>query len=225
MERCPFRPALVAALVGGIVLASGPLRAQDIAPAAPQAAPVTTAAVLARMESDPRQPDGYSAHLELHVKLHSFPFIGLAVHGTSEFHRPGQYHYQLQNVPRIAGKFDDLRYDLGDPLSWGKKFDIALAPNSTDEVPVLRLTPKHPGLVTELDIETESTHGRLLKATWRRKDGGTIVLTQTYGAVGTADVVLEQHANIDIPHMHAELNASYTNVTLETPTFATVPAR
>ena len=222
MERCPFRPALVAALVAGTILASGPLRAQEIEPAAPQAA---TAAVLARIESDPRQPDGYNADLELHVKLHSFPFIGLSVHGKSEFHRPGRYHYKLQNVPRIAGKFDDLRYDLGDPATWARKFDISLAPQSTEEVPVLRLTPKHPGLVTELDIGTDATHGRLLRATWRRKDGGTIVLTQTYGPVGAADVVLKQHANIDIPRMHAELTATYTNVTLATPTFATVPER
>ena len=204
---------------------SGPLGAQDIVPATSPPASGEMNAVLARLQSDPRQPDGYSAALELHVKLHSFPFIGVTVHGTSEYKRPGQYHYLLRNVPRIAGKFDDLRYDLGDPVSWAKKYDMAMAPQSTDEAPVLRLTPKHAGLVTALDIETDATHGRMLKATWRRKDGGTIVLTQTYSPVGPSDVVLNQHAEIDIPHMRAEVTATYTNVTLDTPMFATVPER
>jgi len=55
---------------------------------------------------DPRTPEGYSASLELHAKLHSFPFIGLTVHGTSSYRKPGLYHYQLQNLPRIAAKFE-----------------------------------------------------------------------------------------------------------------------
>jgi hypothetical protein len=226
MGRLSFRTAAAGAIVAGLVLMGGPLGAEDSAPAVPLAAPAgATALVLARLESDPRQPEGYSADLELHVKLHSFPFIGLTVHGTSEFRRPGQYHYMLRNVPRIAGKFDDLRCDLGDPVSWAKKYDISMAPQSTDDAPVLRLTPKHPGLVTALDIETDANHGRVLKATWKRKDGGTIVLTQTYSPVGPADVVLTQHAEITIPHMRAEVTATYSNVALDSPMFATVPER
>ena len=100
-----------------------------------------------------------------------------------------------------------------------------MAPESTDDAPIVRLTPKHPGLVTALDIATDSKRERMLKATWRRKDGGTIVLTQTYTAVGSADVVTLQHATIDIPHMHAELTANYTHVTVDQAMFATVPER
>ena len=147
----------------------------------------------------------------MHVKLRSFPFIGLTVHGTSTYRKPGLYHYQLQNLPRIASKFDDLRYDLGDPASWGTRYDIAMAPQSTDDVPVLRLTPKKPGgQVSYLDIETDAQHARMLKATWTRHDGGTIVLTQTYAPLGSADVVTQQHATIDIPHLRAEVTATYT---------------
>jgi hypothetical protein len=71
----------------------------------------------------------------------------------------------------------------------------------------------------------DSKRERMLKATWRRKDGGTIVLMQTYAAIGAADVVTLQHATIDIPHMRAELTATYTNVTIDQPMFAGVPER
>jgi len=233
MGRFSFRRgAAVAALASLVCIGTG-ARADE--PSSPPAASVTApaspavpaqggpAVVLARLSSDPRTPDGYAANVELHVKLHSFPFIGATVHGTSTFRRPGLYHYHLDNLPRIAAKFDDLQYDLGDPQTWSQRYDITLAPESTDEAPALRLTPKHPGLVTALDIVTDARHARMLKATWMRRDGGSIVLTQTYAAIGAADVVTEQHAVIDIPHMRAELTATYTNVTIETPTFATVP--
>jgi hypothetical protein len=213
-----FGHTQIAALVACLVLLASPGRADEIAPVAP-------AIVLAHLATDPQTPDGYSAHVELHVKLRTFPFIGLTVHGTSTYRKPGAYHYQLENLPRIASKFNDLRYDLGDPTSWGARYDIAMAPQSTDDAPVLRLTPKKPGLVTYLDIETDAKHGRMLEATWKRRDGGTIVLTQMYAPVGASEVVTQQHATIDIPHMRAELTAKYSDVTLDTPMFATVNDR
>ena len=48
-------------------------------------------------------------------------------------------------------------------------------------------------------------------------------LTQTTTPLGAADVVTGQHASIDIPHFRAELTATYTDVALDTATFATVP--
>jgi hypothetical protein len=217
MGRHPFLAVLVAVAVSASLGAPLTAHAQEAAPGE------TPAIVLARLSTDPRTPEGYSANVDLRVKLRSFPYLGLAVHGTSSFRRPGFYHYHLSNLPRVAAKFDDLNYDLGDPTSWSLRFEIAMAPQSTDDAPVLRLTPKKRGLVSSLDIETDVTHARILKATWNRYDGGRIVLTQTYAPVGEADVVTEQHATIDIPHMRAELSATYTNVALDAPTFATVP--
>jgi hypothetical protein len=218
-------PGRLVALVAALLLAAGPACAQDAAPPLAVSGGPAPAVVLARLATDPRTPEGYSANLELHAKLCSFPFIGLTVHGTSSYRKPGLYHYQLQNLPRIAAKFDDLHYDLGDPTSWDQRYDIAMAPESTEDVPILRLTPKKPGLVVYLDIETDGRRARMLRATWKRHDGGTIVRTQTYTAVGSADVVTQQHVMIDIPHMRAEVTATYTNIVVDSPMFATVPER
>jgi hypothetical protein len=222
----PFRYCRIAVLLAGVLLCcANPVRADESAPpaAALAAAP---AIVLARISTDPRTPEGYSADLELHVKLRSFPFIGLTVHGTSSYRKPGLYHYQLQNLPRIAAKFNDLHYDLGDPETWTTRYDIAMSPASTADAPVLRLTPKKPGgMVTYLDIETDGKNGRMLTATWKRRDGGSIVLTQTYAPIGSTDVVTAQHATFNIPHMRADLTATYTNVVVDAPMFATVNDR
>ena len=220
-----LRYGQMTALIAAIALFSSPVRADESATVVTPVTAGDPAIVLAQLSTDPRTPDGYSANLELRVKLHSFPFIGLTVHGTSTYRRPGLYHYQLQNVPRIAGNFDDLHYDLGDPTSWGDRYDIAMAPQSCEGAPALRLTPKKLGMVAYLDITTDAKHGRMLKATWTRHDGGTIVLTQTYAALGSSDVVTAQHATIDIPHMRAELTAIYSSVAVDAPTVATVNDR
>jgi hypothetical protein len=214
--------ARISPLVTLVALAmlAGPAYADDVAASPAVTAP---AIVLARLSGDPRTPEGYTASVELHAKMRSFPFIGLTLHGISTYRKPGLYHYQLQNLPRIAAKFSDLNYDLGDPASWNQRYDIVMAPQSTDDAPVLRLTPKKTGLVAYLDVATDAKQGRILEATWKRHDGGTIDLTQTYTAVGSADVVTQQHATIDIPHMRAELTATYTNVAVDGAMFATVP--
>jgi hypothetical protein len=219
-----FASRLIAgAVAAGLFAAPGPLWAQETGSLNAQGA--APDAVLARLSTDPRTPAGYSADVELHVKLHTFPYVGVAVHGTSSYRRPGLYHYQLQNLPRVAAKFNDLQYDLGDPTTWPQRYDIAMAPQSTADVPVLRMVPKKTGLVSFLEIVTDAKGGRIVKATWKRHDGGTIVLMQTYDSLGGADVVTEQHATIDIPHMRAELSAIYTNLALDTATLATVPER
>ena len=56
--------------------------------------------------------------------------------------------------------------------------------------------------------------GRLERAVWSRNDGGTIAVTQHYQTVEARDVVAEQHASIRIPHMAADLVATYSNFSL-----------
>jgi hypothetical protein len=166
---------------------------------------------IARMAADPRTPDAYSASVRLHVKLRVFPFIGLTLNGNTTYRRPGLYRFVFRGVPKVAEKFDDLRYDLGDPLSWSQRYDLAFAPQSAPAAPVLRLTPKKPGLVAYLDVTTAAQSGRLLRAVWSRHDGGTITLVQQFQPLGNAEIVTHQVATINIPHMRAELTADYSS--------------
>jgi hypothetical protein len=208
--------SLLRASVVAAMLAAGPAAAQDS---------TSIDAVLARLASDPATPDAYSASVALHVKLRVFPFISLTLHGDSSFKRPGLYHFVFRGLPKAADKFNDLRYDLGDPGSWAQRYDLSFAPESTADAPVLRLTPKTPGQVAHLDVQTDATSGRIFKAVWSRHDGGTITLVQKYVPLGNEQIVAEQHATIDIPHMRAELIASYADFTLDVPTVAGVSPR
>ncbi len=200
-----MRTLLLAAL-----LAAAPLAATaDDVPAVP--AP-TVAAVLGALAASPDQPQAYKASVALHVRMRVFPFIRMTLHGDSWYKRPGLYRFVFRGVPIVAKAFSDMKYDLGDPARWPERYEVAFAPESTPAAPVLRLTPKSPVQVKQLDVAVDPAHGRILRATWARNDGGTITLVQTYvpGIAGHA-VVQKQVSTINLPHMKAELEADYAD--------------
>jgi hypothetical protein len=80
----------------------------------------------------------------------------------------------------------------------------------------LELTPKKRGMVKTLDVTVDQQKGHIIKAVWTRFDGGVISLVQHYDSVGTKEVVAEQDAQIRIPHMKADLTATYDNFSLAT---------
>ncbi len=172
----------------------------------------TVPSVLTALAGSPEQPDAYKASVALHVRLRMFPFIRITLHGDSWYKRPGLYRFVFRGVPFIAKAFSDMKYDLGDPARWPDRYEVAFAPASTDDAPVLRLTPKNHMLVKTLDVAVDPQHGRILQAIWSRTDGGTITLVQTYapGTDGHA-VVAKQLATINLPRMKAELEADYAD--------------
>jgi hypothetical protein len=196
-----MRAALFAALL--VLLPSA--AAADDAPSVP--------AVLATLASAPEQAEEYKASVALHVRLRVFPFIRITLHGDSWYRRPGLYRFVFRGMPLIARAFSDMKYDLGDPARWPERYDIAFAPASTPEAPVLRLTPKSPVMVKSLDVAIDPAHGKILEATWTRADGGVINLVQTYEPVAGHAYVSKQVATINLPRMKADLEADYADFT------------
>lgn len=189
--------------------------AADDAPSVP--------AVLAAMAAAPEQPEEYKASVSLHVRLRVFPFIRVTLHGDSWYRRPGLYRFVFRGVPLVARAFSDMKYDLGDPSRWPERYDIAFAPGSTVDAPVLRLTPKSPVMVKTLDVAIDPAHGKILKATWSRADGGVINLVQTYTPVAGHAYVAKQVATINLPRMKADLEADYADFTTIEPSVGTAP--
>ena len=185
--------------------------------------PPSVPAVLAELAASPDQPGEYKASVALHVRMRVFPFIRMTLHGDSWYKRPGLYRFVFRGVPIIARAFSDMKYDLGDPAHWADRYEIAFAPHSTAAAPVLRLTPKTPVMVKSLDVTLDPAHGRILKATWARGDGGTITLVQTYTPVAGHAYVAKQAATIDLPRMKAELVADYSDFTAAEASVGTAP--
>jgi hypothetical protein len=197
------------------VLLTALLLVVPVAASAQESAPVpapSVDAVLRALAASPEQPQTYKASVALHVRMRMFPFIRMTLHGDSWYKRPGLYRFLFHGVPFVAKAFSNMKYDLGDPAQWEARYEIAYGPGSTAAEPMLRLTPKVPGLVKTLDVVLDPAHGRILRAIWSRNDGGTITLVQTYGPpVDGHTVVAKQNATINLPRMKAELVADYAD--------------
>lgn len=206
----------VAAALAALLVALSPLTAAaDDAP--------SVSGVLAALAAAPEQAGEYKASVALHVKLRVFPFIHVTLHGDSWYKRPGLYRFVFRGVPLIARAFSDMKYDLGDPAHWPDRYDIAFAPDSTAAAPVLRLVPKSPVMVKSLDVALDPAHGRILRATWSRGDGGRITLVQTYVPVAGHELVAKQVATINLPRMKADLEADYADFTTTEASVGTAP--
>ncbi|MEA2718967.1 MAG: hypothetical protein QOJ39_831, partial [Candidatus Eremiobacteraeota bacterium] len=145
------------------------------------------------------------------------------LHGDSWYKRPGLYRFVFRGVPLVARAFSDMKYDLGNPAQWPERYEIAFTPDSTAAAPVLRLTPKSPVQVKSLDVALDPAHGRILKATWTRNDGGRITLVQTYAPVAGHAFVAKQTATISLPRMKADLEADYADFTTTEASVGTTP--
>ncbi|GAC1497751.1 MAG: hypothetical protein NVS1B14_00280 [Vulcanimicrobiaceae bacterium] len=199
-------PAML--IVGLLVPVPAPTFAQGTATS-------NLSAILARLAADPATPAQYQAQVRLHVRLRVFPWVSITLNGDSAYKRPGLYHFVFRGVPKAAEHFSDLAYDLGNAGTWPQKYEIALlSPGSFGNLPVLRLTPKRRGMVRSLDVTVDLDKGHIIKAVWNRFDGGVISLVQHYNVIGTHEIVAEQDASIDIPHMKAQLAAEYSGFTL-----------
>lgn len=171
--------------------------------------------ILAKLAADPTTPNQYNAQIKLHVKMRVFPWISITLNGNSAYKRPGLYHFVFKGVPKAAEHFSDLAYDLGNAATWPNKYQISLlSAGSATAEPVVRLTPKKRGMVKSLDVFVDVLKGHIDKAVWTRFDGGVISLVQHYNQVGGHEIVAEQDASINIPHMKAELAAEYSGFDL-----------
>jgi hypothetical protein len=120
-------------------------------------------------------------------------------------------------VPKAADHFSDLAYDLGNAATWPQKYQISLlSAGSAGVEPVIRLIPKKRGMVKNLDVTVDAVKGHIDKAVWTRFDGGVISLVQHYNLVDGHEIVAQQDASINIPHMKAELAAQYSGFDLGT---------
>ena len=172
-------------------------------------------AVMQRLIDDPTTPEHYSAAVRLHVKLRIFPFISMTLRGESAYKRPGLYHFVFRGVPKAVEHFSDLAYDLGNPAAWPGRYTIELlTPPSAGVDPVVRLVPNKRGMVKSLDVAVDMAKGHINRATWNRFDGGVIALVQHYNSFAGHEIVAEQRATINIPHMRAELSADYSRFSL-----------
>lgn len=212
-----LRPAL---LLAGLVLSALPATAQNPA--------LDGHTIVARMVE--RNPALRSFKSRVHVNVHmtSFPFLSPTLEGTSYFKRPDNYEVVFDRVPGYAKGFSKLFNDIGDPASWERDQNVRLEGMRSlngRSMLELRLTKKiHSDQLADTVAYVDPSEYTVAQMEWHYRNGGVIVMTQSFRSEGPYSVIGSQHATISIPHVRAVADSTYgsyqTNVAVDSSVFA-----
>jgi outer membrane lipoprotein-sorting protein len=210
------------ALIG--VAAAGP----QPAAATSSVVPTDARAVITRMTDLNPSLQSYRARVHVDVRMLNFPFLAPKLDGTSYYRRPDTYEVVFDRVPSYAKGFEKLFNDIGDPLAWEKDQNITVDGVRTIDgraTIVLRLTKKiHSTILDHTLAYVDAASYALMRMEWYYTSGGKITMSQQYGKQGMYWVPASQHADIDIPHVHAVADAQYGSYQTNVAVDSTIPS-
>lgn len=211
-------PALALAILCGPPLVAAPAGEGILS------GPIDARTVVDRMADRNPTLRSYRARVHVDVRMLNFPFLAPKLDGTSYYKRPDYYEVVFDRMPSYARGFSKLFDDVGSPRAWEKNQNIAVEGSTwLDGHPmiVLRLTKKiHSDILDHTLAYVDPYSYALVQMEWYYTSGGKITMSQWYRAQGAYSVLSQQHATIDIPHVHAVADATYgtydTNVPVGT---------
>lgn len=185
------------------------------AAAAPPARPLDADAVIRRMIASNPALLSYRARVHVAVHMLNFPYLSPDLDGTTYYKRPARYEVVFDSVPFYMKGFSRLFADMGQPASWESDQNVALLGTRVvngQSMLVLRMTKKiHSDILDHTDAYVDPRTYELVRMEWAYRSGGSIVMTQTYRTQDGFRVPSEQHATIDVPHVHAVGDAVYAS--------------
>lgn len=183
--------------------------------------------ILAKMEERNPSLASYRSRVHVDVRMLNFPFLAPKLDGTSYFKRPSNYVVSFDRVPSYARGFEKMFNDVGDPTGWEKDSNITFdGVRDVDGRPmlVLKMTKKiYSTIIGDTFAFVDPTNFELNRMEWHYRSGGLIVMRQWYRSEGGYNLISQQHADINIPHVHAVADSTYgayqTNVALDESVF------
>jgi outer membrane lipoprotein-sorting protein len=206
--------SLVLALAAG----TGGAHASDFSLVSPSA---SAWSIVQHMAERNPSLQSYRARVHVDVRMLNFPFLAPKLDGTSYYKRPDFFEVVFDRMPGYARSFQRLFDDIGNPRAWQKDQNISIDGTSlVDGRPtiVLRLTKKiHSDILDHTLAYVDLNDYTLLRMEWYYTSGGKITMTQEYREQGHYSLLSQQHATIDIPHVHAVADASYDSYQTNVP--------
>jgi hypothetical protein len=194
-----------------LAVAAGGVGAADTAAAPEQ--PSNPWTVVQRMTQRNPSLQSYRARVHVDVRMLNFPFLAPKLDGTEYYKRPDFYVVVFDRMPGYARGFARLFDDIGSPRAWEENQNITVDGTSLlhgRPTIVLRLTKKiHSDILDHTLAYVDAYSYALLQMEWYYTSGGKITMTEYYRTEGLYSVLAQQHATIDIPHVHAIADASY----------------
>ncbi|MHB8146404.1 MAG: hypothetical protein ACYDGM_03955 [Vulcanimicrobiaceae bacterium] len=199
-------------IITAIVLASASFWSIPVSAGAP--VPLNATTIIERMLARNPSLGSYQARVHVDVRMLNFPFLAPTLDGVSYFKRPDNYEVIFNRVPSYAKGFSKLFNDVGDPAAWQKDQRVTYSGTAIlggRPMLVLTMTKKiHSSILDHTTAFIDPSNYELDRMEWHYTSGGVIVMSQAYRKEGGFDVISAQHATIDIPHVHAVADSSFS---------------
>jgi outer membrane lipoprotein-sorting protein len=199
--------------LSGLLLAAGLLAAA--APAFAQSPPSAADAqsIMQRMEQRNASLQSFQARVHVNTRMLNFPWLSPKLDGTSYFKRPDNYMVVFDRVPSYAHGITKLFGDTGDAIQWQKEWNVAFSGEQNvggKRLLALTMTKKiYSDQINDRVAFVDPATFQVVRMDTHYRNGGTISMTQTFKTEGGYTVIATQHADINIPHVHAVADATY----------------
>ncbi|MFY9665727.1 MAG: hypothetical protein WAL67_15350 [Candidatus Cybelea sp.] len=168
----------------------------------------TAATLLGRMEAVNPNLHAFSAMLNAHVVMRSFPFLTADLAGTYYYQEPDKNKVVFTSgVPMIAQQFDKLYAHIESPRKWNDLYDVTLV-SDDGKAALFKLVPRKRGSVEEIDASVDDKNATLTSMRWNYSNGGYAEMTNRYGRVDGNFVVEAQTGRVQEPGYSADITST-----------------
>ena len=159
----------------------------------------------------------YTASVSLHVAMHSFPFIRATISGSTSYQRPGRYSLRMRTLPVIAGAFQNVSGDAGDPTVWRRNYIITLdrAADVSQGQVALRMTQRQHGQIEHAEAFIDTATMTVTRMEWFYANGGHIAVDYRYISIGSIFMIDQQSAEISMPGIRASATAQMSDYSMQ----------
>jgi hypothetical protein len=168
----------------------------------------TAATLLGRMAAVNPNLHTFSATLNAHVVMRSFPFLTADLAGTYYYQEPDRNKVVFTSgVPLVAQQFDKLFAHIESPKKWNDLYNVTLVSDDR-KTALFKLVPRKQGAVEEIDASVDDGNATVTSMRWNYSNGGYAEMTNRYGRVDGNFVVEAQTGHVQEPGYAADITAT-----------------
>lgn len=177
--------------------------------------------VIALILKDNPGLQSYKAHAHLDIRQVNFPWLHPVLDGSQFYSQPGYTTYDFPHTPAYLKGITKVEGSVGLANRWTHCYDITVTADR--DAYNLKMMPKIRGEVKEMDVLVDRNDGTVHHIDWWYwNPGDHVALDQYYGFVNGFKVVTMQQSTIQLHHIRAIGNGSFSdfvfNVPVPTPT-------
>lgn len=182
------------------------------------------ATLLARMEAVNPGLNSFTATMNAHVVMRSFPFLSADLVGTYYYKAPDKNKVVFTGgVPLVAQQFDKLYAHIESPSQWRAVYVVTLL-SDDGKTAQFKLVPRKHGNVDSVNATVDDKTATVSSMRWNYGNGGYAEMTDRYGKVGGNLLVESQTGHVQEPGYVADISSTigdyHVNVPLSDSLFA-----